>query len=138
MWLERAWRGGLRTTTLFASHVESLCKTSLKATREVSWPICEDSMRHIVDQLIVARDFERFIDWQNGGPGQGWFRIVTTPEQARDAMRAGKLAVVARHRGRQPVQLQGSGLSRRLRSAGGAHRFVRAAAADDARGGGGL
>lgn len=94
VWLERAWRGGLRTTTLFASHVESLCKTSLKSTRPVSWPICEDSMRHIVDQLIVARDFERFIDWQNGGPGQGWFRIVTTPQQAREAMRAGKLAVV--------------------------------------------
>lgn len=94
VWLERAWRGGLRTTTLFASHVESLCKTSLKATRPVSWPICEDSMMHIVDQLIVARDFERFIDWQNGGPGQGWFRIVTTPQQARDVVRAGKLAVV--------------------------------------------
>ena len=30
----------------------------------------------------------------NGGPGQGWFRIVTTPQQARDAVRAGKLAVV--------------------------------------------
>ena len=94
VWLERAWRGGLRTTTLFASHVESLCKTSLKSTREVSWPICEDSMRHIVDQLVVAREFERFIDFQNGGPGQGWFRIVTTPQQARDAVRAGKLAVV--------------------------------------------
>ncbi len=94
VWLERAWRGGLRTTTLFASHVESLCKTSLKSTRAVSWPICEDSMRHIVDQLVVAREFERFIDFQNGGPGQGWFRIVTTPQQARDAVRAGKLAVV--------------------------------------------
>jgi microsomal dipeptidase-like Zn-dependent dipeptidase len=94
VWLERAWRGGLRTTTLFASHVESLCKTSLKATREVSWPICEDSMRHVVDQLLMAREFERFIDWQNGGPGLGWFRIVTTPQQARDVVRAGKLAVV--------------------------------------------
>jgi microsomal dipeptidase-like Zn-dependent dipeptidase len=94
VWLERAWRGGLRTTTLLVSHVESLCKTSLKATREVSWPICEDSMRHIVDQLVMAREFERFIDWQNGGPGRGWFRIVTTPQQARDVVRAGKLAVV--------------------------------------------
>ena len=94
VWLERAWRGGLRTTTLFASHVESLCKTSLKATRAVSWPICEDSMRHVVDQLVMAREFERFIDWQNGGPGQGWFRIVTTPQQARETVRAGKLAVV--------------------------------------------
>jgi len=94
VWLERAWRGGLRTTTLLASHVESLCKTSLKATRAESWPLCEDSMLHIVNQLRVARKFEQFIDAQSGGPGQGWFRIVTTPQQARAAVRAGKLAVV--------------------------------------------
>jgi len=94
VWLERAWRGGLRTTTLFASHVESLCKTSLKATRPTSWPLCEDSMLHIVNQLRAARDFERFVDDMSGGPGQGWFRIVTTPQQARDAVRTGKLAVV--------------------------------------------
>lgn len=94
VWLERAWRGGLRATTLFASHVESLCKTSLKATRQESWPDCENSMRHIVDQLRMARDFERFIDGLSGGPGLGWFRIVTTPQAAREAVRAGKLAVV--------------------------------------------
>lgn len=93
-WLERAWRGGLRTTTLLASHVESLCKTSLKATRETSWPICEDSMLHIVEQLKAARDFQRFVDDQSGGPGQGWFRLVSTPQQAREVIRNGKLAVV--------------------------------------------
>lgn len=94
VWLERAWRGGLRATTLLVSHVESLCKTSLKATRDTSWPFCEDSMFHIVEQLKAARDFERFVDDLSGGPGQGWFRIVTTPAQARDVMRVGKLAVV--------------------------------------------
>ena len=94
VWLERAWRGGLRTTTLLVSHVESLCKTSLKATRATSWPICEDSMLHIVEQLKAARDFQRFVDDMSGGPGQGWFRIVTTPQQARDVIRQGKLAVV--------------------------------------------
>ncbi len=94
VWLERAWRGGLRTTTLFASHVEALCKTSLKSTFPTSWPICEDSMLHIVNQLQAARDFERFVDNLSGGPGLGWFRIVTTPQQARAAVSAGKLAVV--------------------------------------------
>ena len=93
-WLERAWRGGLRTTTLFASHVESLCKASLKASRDTSWPLCEDSMLYIVEQLKMARDFERFVDSVSGGAGQGWFRIVTTPQQARDAVRGGQLAVV--------------------------------------------
>lgn len=94
VWLERAWRGGLRATTLLVSHVEALCKTSLKATRATSWPDCEDSMRHIVEQLKAARDFQRFVDSLSGGPGTGWFRIVTTPQQAREVIRQGKLAVV--------------------------------------------
>jgi microsomal dipeptidase-like Zn-dependent dipeptidase len=94
VWLERAWRGGLRAATMLAVHNESLCKTSLKGTRVTSWPICADSMLHIVEQLKAARDFERFIDDRSGGTGQGWFRIVTTPQQAREVIRAGKLAVV--------------------------------------------
>ena len=94
VWLERAWRGGLRATTLFASHVESLCKTSLKETRADSWPLCENSMLHIVNQLRAAGEFEKFVDQMSGGPGLGWFRIVKTPQEARAAVRAGKLAVV--------------------------------------------
>jgi microsomal dipeptidase-like Zn-dependent dipeptidase len=51
-------------------------------------------MFHIVTQLKAARDFEQWLDGRAGGPGQGWFRIVTTPQQARDAVRSGKLAVI--------------------------------------------
>ncbi len=94
VWLERAWRGGLRATTLFASHNESLCKTSLKSTKATSWPLCEDSMLHIVRQLQAAYDFQNFVDGLDGGTGLGWFRIVRTPEEARNVVRAGKLAVV--------------------------------------------
>ena len=35
-----------------------------------------------------------YIDAQEGGPGHGWFRIVTSPAEARDVIRAGKMAVV--------------------------------------------
>ena len=35
-----------------------------------------------------------YIDAQSGGPGEGWFRVVETPEAARDVIAAGKLAVV--------------------------------------------
>src|SRR5262249_37775820 len=38
--------------------------------------------------------FETFIDDKSGGPGMGWFRIVRTPTEARQAIAAGKLAVV--------------------------------------------
>src|SRR5690606_19384093 len=37
---------------------------------------------------------ERYIDAQEGGPGQGWFRIVTSPAEAREVIAQGKLAVV--------------------------------------------
>ena len=50
-------------------------------------------MGHAVRQLQAAQDFEDFIDAQSGGDGLGWFRIVRTPQEARDAVRAGKLAV---------------------------------------------
>ena len=40
------------------------------------------------------RALEGYVDAQNGGPGKGWYRIVTTPTQARKVINAGKLAVV--------------------------------------------
>ena len=40
------------------------------------------------------RAFEDYVDAQHGGPGKGWYRIVTTPDQARSVINAGKLAVV--------------------------------------------
>ena len=45
-------------------------------------------------QLQAAYDFQAFIDTNSGGPGQGWFRIVTSPEDARRQIGEGKLAVV--------------------------------------------
>ena len=40
------------------------------------------------------RQMEAWIDEQHGGPGEGWFRIVTTPEEYRQVVRDGKLAVI--------------------------------------------
>jgi len=94
VWLERAWRGGLRSTSMLAVHNEALCKTSLKDTKEESWPLCEDSMSYIVDQLKAAFKFQDFIDERSGGEGKGWFQIVKTPEQARQVISDGKLAVI--------------------------------------------
>jgi microsomal dipeptidase-like Zn-dependent dipeptidase len=89
-WLERAWRGGLRLTVVLAVQNEALCLLS-NHRRDVD---CSDSMAGIDLQLDEARRFEDFLDGQAGGPGQGWFRIVESPAQARQAIRAGKLAVV--------------------------------------------
>src|ERR1039457_5009212 len=46
---------------------------------------------------IQSRDLfalQDYIDAQSGGPGKGWFRIVTDPFQARRVINEGKLAVI--------------------------------------------
>ena len=46
--------------------------------------------------FIQARDLQAlqdYIDAQSGGPGKGFFRIVTNPFQARQVINQGKLAV---------------------------------------------
>ncbi len=89
-WLERAWRGGLRLMTMLAVTNEALCR----ASKRIDGTDCTDSMQPIDAQLDAAYDFQTFLDDQSGGPGQGWFRIVTTPQEARAVIAAGKLAVV--------------------------------------------
>jgi hypothetical protein len=54
---------------------------------------CDDmaSVRH---QNRDLHDLQDYIDGQSGGPGQGFFQIVTNPFQARQVINQGKLAVV--------------------------------------------
>lgn len=92
-WLERAWRGGMRLITMLAVTNEALCKSN-NTYGTAAYAACGTSMTSILEQLQAARDFEAFIDNQSGGPGQGWFRIVTSPQEARQVIRSGKLAVV--------------------------------------------
>jgi microsomal dipeptidase-like Zn-dependent dipeptidase len=89
-WLERAWMGGLRLMTMFAVTNEALCKTN----PTLFGADCTDSMTPIDAQLQAAKDFQTWLDNQNGGPGKGWFQIVTSPGQAKSVIQNGKLAVV--------------------------------------------
>src|SRR3954452_10041582 len=50
-----------------------------------------DAVRLQHKRILELQDY---IDAQNGGPGKGWFRIVTDPWQARNVIHEGKLAVV--------------------------------------------
>jgi microsomal dipeptidase-like Zn-dependent dipeptidase len=118
-WLERAWRGGLRLISMLAVTNEALCKSSKHLrTADCDQSMLPPSAIGILDmfderfrfkpefrlhqvalppierQLQAAYEFEDYLDAQSGGPGQGWFRIVRTPEDARRAIAAGKLAVV--------------------------------------------
>lgn len=87
-WLERAWRGGERLFVNLLVENDQLCKIyPLKRNS------CDD-MDSIRLQAKDMRAMERYIDAQNGGPGKGWYRIVTDPFQARKIINEGKMAVV--------------------------------------------
>lgn len=93
-WLERAWQGGLRLMVQFAVTNEALCKATTNGAG------CDDSMTPINRQLDATWDFQRFIDEQcqlgqtSCVNGQGWFRIVTSPYEARQVIARGQMAVV--------------------------------------------
>lgn len=92
-WIERAYLGGLRLMVQHATSNEVLCDlmTGIKAqARRFS---CNEmvSAERIFDETYAL---ERYIDAQSGGPGRGWFRVVTSPAQAREVVGSGKLAVI--------------------------------------------
>ncbi len=94
-WMERAWLGGVRMMVSHMVENKVLC-TSQSTINPASWinpNSCEskDSVR-----LQIRRHFElqNYIDAQHGGPGKGWFRIVTSPAQARQVIADGKMAIL--------------------------------------------
>jgi microsomal dipeptidase-like Zn-dependent dipeptidase len=87
-WLERAHHGGLRLLTNLLVDNTSLCQT---------FPVKRNSCNEMDGVRLQAQrihELEGYIDAQYGGPGEGWFRIVTSPTQARETINAGRLAVV--------------------------------------------
>jgi hypothetical protein len=90
-WMERAWRGGQRLFVNLLVENNQLC-------RIYPFPVagknsCDD-MDSIRLQAQRMYELQDYIDAQWGGPGKGWYRIVTDPWQARRVINDGKLAVV--------------------------------------------
>ncbi len=92
-WLERAYLAGLRLVVQHATSNSVLCDLVVgQGIQQVRYG-CGDMLA--VDRIIEETyAMERYIDAHHGGPGRGWFRIVTTPEQARAVIDDGKLAVI--------------------------------------------
>ena len=87
-WTERAWRGGLRLYVNLLVDNEVLCEVYPYKKNKC------DEMETIRLEARRTRELQDYIDAQYGGPGKGWFRIVTDPFQARRVINRGKLAVV--------------------------------------------
>lgn len=88
-WLRRAHRGGLQLMVMHAVNNEHFCRNA----RRMPGRTCNDQ-EAINLQLQEAKRMQDYIDAKSGGPGRGWYRIVYSPQEARQAIAAGQLAVV--------------------------------------------
>ncbi|MFF3489141.1 discoidin domain-containing protein [Streptomyces sp. NPDC002701] len=87
-WVERAWRGGQRVLVNDLVTNGVICSVYPFKDRSC------DEMTSIRLQAKLTYDMQDYVDAMYGGPGKGWFRIVTDSAQARDVIEQGKLAVV--------------------------------------------
>ncbi|MEV7728553.1 discoidin domain-containing protein [Streptomyces sp. NPDC087917] len=87
-WVERAWRGGQRVLVNDLVTNGVICSVYFFKDRGC------DEMTAIRLEAQKTYDMQAFVDKMYGGPGKGWFRIVTDSAQARDVVAQGKLAVV--------------------------------------------
>ena len=88
--LKRAWQYGLRLIVVHAVSSEFLCEAG-----KLKKP-CPTDRRAIEDQVAAAFALQQQIDTETSSttPGLGWYRIVTTPGDARRVIKEGRLAVV--------------------------------------------
>lgn len=92
-WIERAYLSGLRLMVQHATTNSFLCDMVTGIGAQPRRHDCNDMVN--VDKIIDATyALERYVDALAGGPGLGWFRIAYSPEEAREFIRDGKLAVV--------------------------------------------
>lgn len=92
-WLERAYMSGLRLLVQHATTNQVLCQLVTGIGANPKRYDCNDMVA--VDRILEATyALERYVDALAGGPGKGWFRIVFSPAEAREEIKAGNLAVV--------------------------------------------
>lgn len=87
-WLQRAWLAGERLVTAQLIEDRPLC--ALEPRRSHS---CDETAT-IESELTRLHGLQDYVDAQSGGPGDGWFRLVDDPAQARQVIAQGKLAVL--------------------------------------------
>ena len=100
-WIERAYLGGLRLMVMGVNENRELCE--LQAQRETN---CNemDTMRR---GFKAVKELEDYADAQAGGPGKGFFQIVTDPIQARRVINQGRMAVVLEIETSEPFDCRG-------------------------------
>ena len=93
-WIERAYLGGMRMMIEYMESTEVVCEIYKEILPGESLSRSCNEMDHVDHQLVKIKELQDYVDAQNGGPGKGWFRLVYSPEEAREVIKAGKLAVI--------------------------------------------
>jgi len=91
--LLRAHTAGLNLIVMNAVNNKLLCR-ALHGEEFDRDPAHCDDMLNADRELDAAHRLQDRIDRNAGGVGKGWFRIVASPEEARNSIRRGQLAVV--------------------------------------------
>lgn len=96
-WVERAYMAGLRLMVNHGTNIAGLCEVGRINQAAVNPTAllndCDD-MSVAVKQVEYLYEVQDYIDAQHGGPGKGWYRIVSSPLEARQVINDGKMAVV--------------------------------------------
>lgn len=87
-WIERAHLAGMKVLVNHLVHNKVLCQINPQKQNDC------DTVEAIEMQAVKMHEMQDYIDAQSGGPGKGWFRIVTDPAQAREVIADGKMAVI--------------------------------------------
>jgi len=87
-WIQRAWMGGLRMMVMSVNENRVLCELQARKSHSC------DEMDTVRRGFADIRELQRYVDAQAGGPGKGFFQIVTSPIEARRVINSGKMAVV--------------------------------------------
>ncbi len=92
-WLERAYLAGLRLVVQHATSNRIICDLTTGLGSQRARYACDDMVA--VDRIITETyAMQDYIDAQEGGPGKGWFRVVTSPAEARLEIERGNMAVI--------------------------------------------
>src|SRR4051812_43360415 len=100
-WIERSWMGGLRLMVMGINENRILCE--LQANRETNCNEMDTVRRGLKD----IHDLQDYVDAQAGGPGKGFFQIVTNPYDARRVINQGRMAVVLEIEVSEPFDCHG-------------------------------
>lgn len=92
-WLQRGYLSGLRLLVTDVTGNPTACQLFSLLKPGKAQGDC-NSASEVENQTRYIYDLQDYIDAQEGGPGKGWFRIVTDPRQAREVINQNKLAVV--------------------------------------------